>query len=140
MARAIPRRLRASHDSTVKEQGSRTPGTGSLSFRMPVAWRPARFLRGSFAKPPSGPTPLVGRSIRSAYAAPLRPARSGRRRRDRDDPRNLASARNRQASKRTPEPWTTEPTSRDRLPSADASGVHGGSLGGGEFREARLLF
>jgi len=78
MARAIPRRLRASHDSTVKEQGSRTPGTGSLSFRMPVAWRPARFLRGSFAKPPSGPTPLVGRSIRSAYAAPLRPARSGR--------------------------------------------------------------
>src|SRR5829696_10469144 len=26
MARAIPRRLRASHDSTVKEQGSRTPG------------------------------------------------------------------------------------------------------------------
>ena len=41
----------------------------------------------------------------------------------------------RQASKRTPEPWTTEPTSRDRLPSADASDVHGGSLGGGECQD-----
>src|SRR5215204_6050957 len=45
---------------------------------MPVAWRPARFLCGSFSKPPSGPTPLVGACLAGTYAAPLRPARSGR--------------------------------------------------------------
>jgi hypothetical protein len=37
------------------------------------------------------------------------------------------------ASKRPPESRATERAPRDRLPSEDMTGVHGGSLGGGEF-------
>src|SRR3954451_20570620 len=57
---------------------------------MPVAWRPARFLCGSFAKPPSGPTPLVGAPFWQAAMQPhcARLGVAGRRR-DRDDPRAL---------------------------------------------------
>jgi hypothetical protein len=58
---------------------------------------------------------------RLLWQAPMQPhcARLvvAERRRDRDDPRAFRLA-HRQASKRTPEPWTTESTSRDRLPSA----------------------
>ena len=42
-SRIIRRRLRASHDGTVKERGSRTPGTGSQFFiGCQHTWRPAR--------------------------------------------------------------------------------------------------
>src|SRR4051794_34209530 len=57
---------------TVKEQGSRTPGTGSLVLGCQSPGPPRGSLCGSFSQPASGPAPLVGRSVRSAFAPPLR--------------------------------------------------------------------
>jgi len=72
---------------TVKEQGSRTTGTGSQCFRMPVAWRPARiFVRLVLQAAVRSDTDRR----RPFWQAPMQPhcARlvvAGRRR-DRDDP------------------------------------------------------
>ena len=49
-----PPALRASHDGTVKERGSRTPGTGSQFFMRQLTWRPARRSLGSQGLPHSG--------------------------------------------------------------------------------------
>ena len=58
-----------------KSKGAGRQGPARLSFRMPVAWRPARFFSsGSFSEPPSGPTPLVGRSgASSVLCSPTAP-------------------------------------------------------------------
>src|SRR5829696_7959718 len=101
---------------------------------MPVAWRPARFLCGSFSKPPPVRHRSSAPALAGAYAAHCARLVVAERRRDRDDPRILRRA-HRQASKRTPEPWTTEPTSRTASPPPTGSGDHGGSLGGREGQD-----
>ena len=75
-----------------KSKGAGRQGPAHNVFRMPVAWRAARFLCGLFATPPSGPTPLVGRSVLERPMQPhcARLVVAGRRR-DRDGPRTKAA-------------------------------------------------
>jgi hypothetical protein len=110
---------------------------------MPVARRPARFLRpgGWPTVPtrsyPSGcPAPAAPPGLLAGFAAPLRPARSGRGAVSEGEefwpltPRQV----------RSPEPRATERASRDRLPSANATRCARGSLVGGECGRYRTIF
>jgi len=139
VARAIPRRLRASHDGTVKKQGSRTPGTGSLLSLDASRPAPRAVLRAACS--PSR-RPVRHRSSVAPFGAPMQPhcARlvvAGRRR-DRDGQRKPFGTRTVKRRSGRPSHGPPCPRRGTASPPPTGTGDYGGSLGEGECGHTRI--